>query len=157
MKKYKTSSPIATKKLAAFLAKKVRRAKIRLGGAIAIGLTGELGSGKTTFIQGFAKELGIKRRLTSPTFLIIRSYELPARSYKLFYHVDCYRIKRVKELNQLGFKKIITEPKNIVLIEWAEKIKKSLPKNTLWLKFAHDQKENERIIKIYENSSSYRR
>lgn len=146
---FKTLSAAGTKKLAKLLAQKLNRSTIAL--------TGDLGAGKTTFIQGFANGLGIKRSLLSPTFLIIRSYRLKTKNYKLLYHIDCYRLKKPAELTTLGFKGILADPKNIILIEWAEKIKKLLPKNTLWLKFSHGQKENERIIEIHENSSSHRR
>ena len=141
-----SASARKTQKIAQKLAQKIIKSKFRQKNALIIGLQGELGSGKTTFIQGFAKEFGVKRHITSPTFLIIRSYKLKAISYKLLYHIDTYRIEKIKELNNLDFKKIIADPTNVVLIEWAEKIKRSLPKNTLWIKFEHGQKENERTI-----------
>ena len=141
-----SASARKTQKIAQKLAQKIIKSKFRQKNALIIGLQGELGSGKTTFIQGFAKEFGVKRHITSPTFLIIRSYKLKAKSYKLLYHIDTYRIEKIKELNNLDFKKIIADPTNVVLIEWAEKIKRSLPKNTLWIKFEHGQKENERTI-----------
>lgn len=134
---FKTYSTIETKKLA-------RRFKNKR----LIALRGDLGTGKTTFIQGFAAALGIKKRLTSPTFIIIRRY-------KNMYHIDCYRLKKPKEIIALGFKKIIANPQNKVLIEWADKIKKLLPKNTLWLEFKQGSQKNERIIKICEKPSSY--
>jgi len=157
---YKSKSSAETKKLATLLAKEILKFPINQNknkkeNAFIIALKGDLGSGKTTFVQGFANGLGIKKNIVSPTFLIIKNYKLKNKNYKNFYHLDCYRIKKIKELNSLGFKKIITEPENIVLIEWANKIKKSLPKNTLWVCFNHGQKENERTIKIYENASSY--
>lgn len=112
MKKLITSSSEETKQFAANLAKKFN------GGILA--LSGELGAGKTTFVQGFAKGLGIKEKIISPTFIIIRQY--PTN----FYHIDLYRVENFQEL---GLKEILENPNNIVLIEWAEKIK-DLPKNT---------------------------
>ncbi len=111
---------------------------------------GDLGSGKTTFIQGFLKMLGVKQSVISPTFLIFRPYPLPTdvKHYQTAYHVDLYRIKSAKELEILNFKDIIKDPRNIVLIEWANKIKRSLPKNTIWLRFEHSRKPTERIITI---------
>lgn len=148
----KTKSSSETKKLAATLAKKFVK-KSPGKNALVFGLKGDLGSGKTTFIQGFARAIGIKCRLLSPTFLIIRSYKIPKTKadgqwsmVKSLYHIDAYRIKKLSECAPLGFKKILSKPENIVLIEWAERIKKVLSRKTIWLEFEHGKKENERII-----------
>ncbi|HEY4475366.1 MAG TPA: tRNA (adenosine(37)-N6)-threonylcarbamoyltransferase complex ATPase subunit type 1 TsaE, partial [Candidatus Paceibacterota bacterium] len=113
-----------------------------------------LGAGKTTFIQGFIKALGIRTRVTSPTFLIFRSYPLTKNlgGSRSVIHADLYRIQKFDELKTLGFKKILDNQKNIVLIEWAEKIKKHLPKKTLWIKLGYGLKENEREIEIMDKS-----
>ena len=155
---HKTTSSSETKKLAAVLAKKFSKKKSGRH-ALVFALTGDLGSGKTTFVQGFLRALGVKSKITSPTFVLIKNYsitQLP--NYSRAYHIDCYRIKKPNELLKLGFKGILKNPRNIVLIEWAEKIsakggpasggKKILPKNSIWLKFEHGKKENERIIKV---------
>lgn len=134
---YKSKSPTETKKFAAILAKQILRGRNPSKNAFVVGLSGELGAGKTTFTQGFARGLGITKRITSPTFLIIRSYQLPFTNYQLLYHVDCYRIKKNKELDQLGFKKIISDPANIVLIEWADKIEKLLPEKFVWINLTY--------------------
>jgi len=116
-------------------------------------LQGELGAGKTTFVQGFLRGLGIKRRSASPTFIIFRRFRIGRKSlvvsrqsFRNVYHVDAYRIKKPRELLALGFKEILSDPQNIVLIEWAENIKRILPKETTWLRFAHGKKQNERTI-----------
>ena len=108
---------------------------------------GELGSGKTAFLQGFAKGLGVKENITSPTFVILKRFRInsPGSSlcvrknssskFKNFYHIDCYRIKGVKEIINLGLKEIIAEPKNIVAIEWAERVGRIMPKNSVRIKF----------------------
>ena len=149
----KTRGEKETKEIAGFLARKFLKKESKH--ALIIGLRGELGSGKTAFVQGFARALGIKRSLTSPTFLIIRSYKLKNsarrqvdKNLELLYHIDAYRIKKTNEMDALGFKEIVRDPKNIVLIEWADKIRKLLPKRTLIINFRHGQQENERIIKI---------
>ena len=113
-------------------------------------LTGDLGSGKTTFVQAFLRALGVAGRITSPTFLIIKNYRLQIKDlrFKRTYHIDCYRIKKPEELLNLGFKEILENPENIILIEWAEKVKDLLPKETFWLYFEHSQKENERVISL---------
>ena len=130
-----------TQRLAAQLAKKILRSNV-------LALTGDLGAGKTTFVQGFLRALGIKGRIMSPTFLIFKPYEIKSKVYKKAYHVDCYRLHKPSDITKLGFKKILKNPENIVLIEWAEKIKKILPKNIVWINFFHGKKENERVIEI---------
>jgi tRNA threonylcarbamoyladenosine biosynthesis protein TsaE len=143
---YKTTSSKQTKKLAGLLAAEILRARLKQKNALVLALSGDLGAGKTTFVQGFLRGLGIKKKITSPTFVIVKSYKV--KSYKV-YHIDCYRIKKPKELFALGFQDILHSPFNIALIEWAEKIRRILPKNTIWLKFKHGEKENIRKIIIH--------
>lgn len=148
MLKRKSKGPPQTKKLAARLAKRILHSQKLVRSAKVIALSGNLGVGKTVFIQGFLKALGVKQRITSPTFVIFKPYALNAKPYSLAYHVDCYRIHQPKDIIALGFKKIIQNNQNIILIEWAERIKRILPPDTLWIKLGHGKKENERIIKI---------
>jgi len=131
---YLTTNPPQTKKLGEILAKEILRTKIKKT-AFIIGLEGDLGGGKTTFLQGFAKGLGIKEKILSPTFVILKRFKVQDGRFKDFYHIDCYRIKKPKEILDLGFKEIISNPKNIVTVEWADRIRKILPRNTLILKF----------------------
>ncbi|GMX58862.1 MAG: tRNA (adenosine(37)-N6)-threonylcarbamoyltransferase complex ATPase subunit type 1 TsaE [Candidatus Microsyncoccus archaeolyticus] len=107
-----------------------------------LNLKGNLGAGKTTFIQGFALGLGIRKKILSPTFIIFNKYKIKDG---YFYHIDCYRIDKEKEMKDLGFDQIINNPKNIVAIEWGEKIKKIMPKNAIDIKFKI-LKENKRKI-----------
>jgi tRNA threonylcarbamoyladenosine biosynthesis protein TsaE len=144
---YKTNSSKQTKKLAGFLAKKFL--KIKRKNALVLALQGELGAGKTTFIQGFLKSLGVRKKITSPTFVLIKCYMLHASRFRNAYHIDCYRIKKASELLKLGLKEILENPQNIVLIEWAERIQRVLLKNAIWIKFFHGSKENIRSIRIY--------
>ncbi len=133
---YLTNSSIQTQKLAKVLAKEILKSPKRKK-AVVLALVGNLGSGKTTFIQGFAKGLGIKEKINSPTFVIMKRFVN-------FYHFDCYRTGSSKEILDLGFKKIIADPKNIVAVEWADQIKKIMPKDCLRLKFKFiDQKTRE--------------
>lgn len=105
-------------------------------------LTGELGAGKTTFVQGFAKGLGIKEKIISPTFVLMRQHKIPS-SEKTLYHIDLYRIDNI---SALGFEEILSDPDNITLIEWAEKLKE-LPAEIIRIKITKD-KEQKRIITI---------
>ena len=148
--KITTTSPQQTKTFARFVLKEIFKTRNdkKGGSALVIALKGELGSGKTTFSQGLARALGIKHPITSPTFLLIKNYEKKIGGYKRLYHMDCYRIKAKKELLNLNFKNIVADSKNIILIEWADKIKKIVPKNAIWIKFGHGKKENERVIQF---------
>ncbi len=105
-----------------------------------IALTGDLGSGKTTFTQGFAEGLGIKDRVISPTFILMRKYQN-------FYHLDLYRLETEieKEMENLGITDIWKDEKNVMIIEWAEKIKNLLPKETIWIKFENLGEEKRKI------------
>jgi len=147
-KEYLTKNADQTKKLGETLAKKIL--KTRPGkGAFIIGLEGELGGGKTVFLQGLAKGLGIKEEILSPSFIIMQRFRIPTNSPKFvdFYHIDCYRIQRPKEILELGFKKIISHPQNIVAVEWAERIKKILPKkNVFILKFEFINRNRRKIV-----------
>jgi len=134
-----------TQAIAAKLAEKIFKKKRLVNHAVVVALSGNLGAGKTTFVQGFAKALGIKRRITSPTFILFRKHKLPMGGLYL-YHFDLYRIRKIKELEIIGFKKILAEPSNIVLIEWSEKVKRVLPRDTIWVEFNYGRKETERII-----------
>lgn len=123
MQTFITRSAEETQKLAQKLAKKYSR-----GGVLA--LEGPLGSGKTTFIQGFAKGLGISQRLISPTFILIRQYAIPGQPLGKLHHIDLYRLDNTKQIIDLGLEEVFSNPYNIVLIEWAKKLGKLLPKET---------------------------
>ncbi|MDP2598961.1 MAG: tRNA (adenosine(37)-N6)-threonylcarbamoyltransferase complex ATPase subunit type 1 TsaE [Candidatus Liptonbacteria bacterium] len=159
MKTYRTFSSEETKKLGYKLARQFAicppAPRLRRAGnsqfsknkhALVFALTGELGAGKTTFIQGFLRGLGIRKRSASPTFVIFRRFMVHSSWFKHVYHLDAYRIKKARELAALEFKEILDDPRNIVLIEWAENIKKILPKKIYKIKFHHGKKENERTL-----------
>ena len=136
-------SPEETKKFAKELTTKLLKKPFQRKGALVLGLEGELGTGKTSFAQGFAKGLGVKEKILSPTFLIMRKLQIPKPKFQTnpklanFYHIDCYRIQNSKELLALGWRKIVTNPQNIVLVEWADKVKTILPKDALGVTFSH--------------------
>lgn len=135
--KYKSSSAQKTQQIASSLAKQFQKR----GGVIA--LSGQLGSGKTTFVQGFAKGLGIKEKIISPTFVLIRQHKIP-NSKRMLYHLDLYRLEDPQEIKNIGLEEIINNPENIVLIEWAEKLQENLPANSIFIKFNkvnNDQRE----------------
>lgn len=138
-----THSPRETQKLGEKIS-----ADLKLGDILA--LYGELGSGKTTFIQGLARGLGIKKRVISPTFVFIRQYPVAGhRSPVTFYHVDLYRINEVTEAKGLGLEEMFADKTAIVVIEWADRIKEILPKRRIDIYFEYVG-EKERKIKINE-------
>lgn len=96
-------------------------------------LNGELGAGKTTFVQGFAKSLGINDRVTSPTFILLREHEVSTHGFHKLYHLDLYRLEGdlEKTANELGLKEIANDPSNILLVEWADKLDKYFPKEAI--------------------------
>ncbi len=130
-----TTSASQTQKIGEEFAKKIKAPAF-------VALFGDLGSGKTTFLQGFAKGLGVKEKILSPTFVILKRFGN-------FYHIDCYRINSENDLLELNFKEIISGSKNIVAVEWPDKIKKIIPKNAIHIKFEFIN-ENKRKI-IFEN------
>ena len=114
-----------------------------------ITLTGDLGAGKTTFTQGFAKGLGITNRIISPTFIISRKYEIKRKSQtiKIFYHIDLYRMVSEKDLHSIGLEEILGDKNTVVVIEWPEKMGSLLPKKR-WNITIESMRENERKITI---------
>ncbi len=121
MQKVRTNTAEETRELA-----QKHALDFKNGGILA--LSGDLGAGKTTFAQGFARGLGIEDRIISPTFLIIRQYPIPNQK-NFFYHIDLYRIENI-DFKSSGLEEILSEPTNVVLIEWAEKIEGHLSQDT---------------------------
>lgn len=135
-------------------------------------LFGNLGSGKTTFVQGLAKGLGIDKRLISPTFIIVRKYEVglssrgeaerfhkneiatsfakgktPRNDIRYFYHIDLYRTATQHDLESVGLPEILQEKDAIVAIEWPEKLGMLKPAKRWELHF-ETLSENTRSITI---------
>jgi len=139
--KHITYSATQTKNLGKRMSQKTLKSK----DAVVISLKGELGSGKTTFVQGLAIGLGIKDKILSPTFVLMKKYKIP-NTKKQFYHIDCYRIKKAPDLSALNLEKLFLDPQNIIAIEWAERIEKILPKNTIVLNFKLKSQERREIL-----------
>jgi len=156
MSQYLTSGPLETKKLGKLFAQRMIEIKSRK--ALFVGLLGDLGGGKTTFIQGISKGLGIKEKILSPTFVIMKRFKVSKEiagksSFRNFYHIDCYRIKKPKELLDLGLKKILSNPENIVFVEWAEKMGKNMFGKPILIEFIFEDKK---IRKIKINSKKFK-
>lgn len=104
-------------------------------GATIIALHGDLGAGKTTFVQMLGKALGVTEQITSPTFTIMKGYETTDADFEHLIHMDAYRLEDISELAPLRFSEILATPKTLFCIEWAERIKDALPSRVinLWL------------------------
>ncbi len=107
----------------------------KLKGGEILALIGDLGAGKTTFTQGLAKALGVKGRVNSPTFTVMKLYKTKHQTIKNLVHIDAYRLSNSLDLEAIGWSDF-HDPKSVVVIEWADKIIDILPKQTVWLKFA---------------------
>lgn len=121
------------------------------GNATVITLEGDLGTGKTTLTQELARSLGVKENLISPTFVIMKKYDLPEQAgvkvFKFLVHIDAYRLTKSEELWKLGFKEILEDKNNLIIIEWPENVPDCVPKNALRIKLSHLD-DNTRTIEI---------
>lgn len=113
--------------------------------ACVLALVGDLGAGKTTFSKTLLHTLGVKQHVQSPTFSIINSYEIEYSGFTHVFHIDVYRIEDLKELEVLHIEDIFNNPKNIVVIEWADKIKELIPNTATWIYFEHDTLETRKV------------
>lgn len=114
-----SKSPKQTTNLGLKLAKKSKAGDI-------YSLIGDLGGGKTHFTKGFAKGLGLKVTINSPSFILMKVYNIKNRRAKYFCHVDAYRLKRPEEIIEIGLEEYLGREDTIVVIEWADKIKEIL-------------------------------
>lgn len=116
--------------------------------ATVVGLKGDLGAGKTTFVQSVARVLGVSETVPSPTFVIARFYPIVQNSaFTRLVHVDAYRIESEDELRPLGWSTILSDPKNLVFVEWPEKLLSQYPSFAQTLVF-HTVDETTRRITI---------
>ncbi len=153
MKKLISNNPEVSKKIAQKFAVEILSGKVggKKNGALVLALTGDLGSGKTTFAQNFAEALGIKEKIKSPTFIIFRKSKIKnkgwsEKGFENFYHFDVYRIHREKEILNLGWEEIIKNPENIVLVEWADKMEKILPNHCVKINFKHLKGDKREVV-----------
>jgi tRNA threonylcarbamoyladenosine biosynthesis protein TsaE len=99
--------------------------------AVVVALSGDLGAGKTTFVQQLAQILGVPETVTSPTFVIMKSYETTDAVFETMVHMDAYRIEDDSELAPLNFGDVLAKPNTLLCIEWAERISAFLPAHTI--------------------------
>lgn len=118
--------------------------------AFVVGLSGNLGAGKTAFTKACAAAAGIKETVASPTFVLERVYKIPKRSilaktFDHFVHIDAYRLSGARELAHLGWKELIEDPRNLIFVEWLEVVKNAMPKDAIIVKFEHIDEKTRRI------------
>ena len=119
----------------------------QLTGGETLGLIGNLGTGKTIFTKGLAAGLGVKKNITSPTFVLMKIYPVTKhKQIKLLAHLDAYRVKSANDLITIGAKEYFNRPDTVTVIEWADKIKRILPRKTKFITIIY--KDNSRIIKF---------
>ncbi len=120
----------------------------QLKGGEVIGLVGDLGSGKTTFVKGLAEGLKVTETITSPTFVILKVYPGKIGRRKIeFIHVDAYRVENIDDIRSVGIEDYFGRNDIVLVIEWADKIREILPKDAININFNHF-KENKRKIEI---------
>jgi tRNA threonylcarbamoyladenosine biosynthesis protein TsaE len=144
MAKFKVNRASETAALARELAFEIIKTK-RGKTAMVVGLSGDLGAGKTLFVKSFMRAIGVRKKLTSPTFVMLKKFPLKSKRYTNAYHIDAYRTNAAG-LKKIGVGDIIKNSGNIVLIEWADKALSILPKGAIIVDFKYGGKQNERHI-----------
>ena len=147
--KFTSTSLDETKHIAFELVKNLERGE----GAVVIALEGDLGAGKTTFSQFVGEALGVHEAIQSPTFLIEKIYELFRQPWRHLIHIDAYRLDSPQELLSLGWSEITAKPDNIILVEWADKVRQILPKSAIHIVFTHAD-ETTREIEVKEEADT---
>ncbi len=121
---------------------------IQLNKATVVFLSGELGAGKTTFTKAFAKQVGIAEDIASPTFVILKRYEIQHSVFKNLIHIDAYRLKSYEDLIKIKFPDYLSDSENLIFIEWPEMVESQDLVADITLKFDHGTTEKERLIEV---------
>lgn len=98
-------------------------------------LKGDLGAGKTAFTKAAAKALGIKEHITSPTFVLMKRFMIHEPGFKNLIHIDAYRLEKGEQLKKLGWEQLLSDPGNLILLEWPERVSDVLPSDAITLNF----------------------
>ena len=145
-----TNGPEGTQKVASAVAELTRAGDVIL-------LDGDLGAGKTTFTQGFARRLGVAETVTSPTFTLVRSYQTDA-GFEL-YHADLYRLEQLSEVVDLALPEVLEDggaPSNVAVIEWGERGSPALGPAHLSVQISHDaSSEDSRRLTIVNHGGAW--
>ncbi len=127
MKTYIVRSQKDLENLSEILLQQIKNQPVN--GAFVVGLSGNLGAGKTTLTQVLARKLGITDLVKSPTFLLMESYPISLGRFHKLIHIDAYRMEKPEELANLGFLDLIKDNENLVVIEWPEKVSAIMPES----------------------------
>jgi tRNA threonylcarbamoyladenosine biosynthesis protein TsaE len=103
----------------------------RADGATIVTLSGDLGAGKTAFVKGAALSLGLTEHVTSPTFVIMKIYDLEKQAFARLVHIDAYRLKGAHHLKVLGWETLLRDPKNLIFVEWPEQAGGAIPSSAI--------------------------
>ena len=136
MREYRTRSVQETEQLASEFAKELKRGDV-------IAFTGGMGAGKTAFVRGLAKGLGVSGEVSSPTYAIVNEY----RGNPALYHFDMYRVGSPEDLFTTGSYDYLDDGESILAVEWSENITDSLPEQTIYVNIT-PLSESERKIQI---------
>lgn len=116
--------------------------------ATIVTLHGDLGAGKTTFTQALAGELGIKEAVQSPTYVLMKDYPISFGRFTKLIHIDAYRLEKPEEFAALKPETFLSNPENLVVIEWPERVEGQLPTPDVILKFSHVDTGDERHLTL---------
>src|SRR5262245_36603010 len=125
-----------TEKIAKSFAAELLRKGKRPPGALVVGLSGDLGAGKTAFTKAVLKHLGLKQKVNSPTFIIMKKYPLKLKNHKTFFHFDAYRLTHGRDLSRLGWGEIVADKGHIVFVEWPEHVRTVIPRGARSVRIA---------------------
>ena len=113
--------------------------------ATVVALHGDLGAGKTTFVQAVARAFGVTADVVSPTFVIQKRYELHNQPFRHLVHIDAYRLTEARELAVLGWDELLHDPGNLIFIEWPERVDELLPADTRHIHLTYIDASTRRI------------
>ncbi|MCA9358612.1 tRNA (adenosine(37)-N6)-threonylcarbamoyltransferase complex ATPase subunit type 1 TsaE [Candidatus Kaiserbacteria bacterium] len=115
--------------------------------SLVIALSGDLGAGKTTFTQELGKYLGVTEHITSPTFTIMKQYELSNDCFDQLFHIDAYRIENEEEVGPLRLESFLNGSRSVICLEWPEQIPSIIPQSALRVMISIAEND-ERLVKI---------
>jgi len=117
--------------------------------ATVIALRGDLGAGKTTFVQALARELGIEETIQSPTYVLMKSYPISYAQFTKLIHIDAYRLENAKEFAALKPEQFLNDPQTLICIEWPERVEGALPTPDRTINFSSEgAREGERFVEV---------